>query len=134
MNDRVLGLPRTLWLASAIVIGLVIAVVSVLPPRGTPGIEIASLGEVRAWVLHALGYAILAATAMLAQRAPRPVLTALAIVGYGIVLEAVQGAIGIRSAQVADALANALGALAGAALAWGVGARSRSTGPAPSAR
>ena len=117
MDSRVLGVPRTVWTAFAVVLALVIGVVSMLPPRGTPGPQIADLGETRALLLHALGYLLLALAAMLAQRAPRPVVTAIAIIGYGVVLELFQGLVGVRSAQVTDALANAAGAIVGVTVA-----------------
>lgn len=117
MDARVLGVPRTVWTAVTVVLVLVIAVVSMLPPRGTPGPQIADLGEARALLLHALGYMLLATAAMFAQRVPRPIVTALVIIGYGVVLELAQGLVGMRSAQFTDALANAAGAIVGVSLA-----------------
>lgn len=97
----------------AFIVAVAIGVVSLLPPRGTPGVEIADLGEFRAFVGHALAYAVLAACAVLAQRVPRPVVTFAAVVAYGAGLEVVQGAMGLRSMQWEDVLANALGAALG---------------------
>lgn len=105
------------WRIAACVTAAVIAVVSLLPPRGTPGVEIADLGELRAFVGHAAGYAVLAACVILAQGVPRPVMTFAAVVAYGAVLEVVQGAMGLRSMQWGDVLANALGAALGMCVA-----------------
>ncbi|MGI9197578.1 MAG: hypothetical protein ACR2KE_08990 [Candidatus Nanopelagicales bacterium] len=108
---------RGAWAVVAIILAMVILVISMLPPRGTPGPQIADLGEVRALLLHALGYALLAASALLAQANPRPGWTAAAVIGYGVALEIAQGIGGLRSAQVSDAVANAGGVLIGVALA-----------------
>ncbi len=105
--------PRPAWRIAAFVAAAAIGVVSLLPPRGTPGVEIADLGEFRAFVGHALAYAVLAACAVLAQRLPRPAVTFAAVVAYGAALEVVQGAMGLRSMQWGDVLANALGAALG---------------------
>ena len=112
-GDSTLGLRRRVWLVAALVLGGVIAIASVLPPRGTPVAEIADLGEIRAWAGHAIGYLLLTAAALCAQARPRPWTTLLIAVGYGVLLEAVQGLIGLRSAQLADVVANAVGALVG---------------------
>lgn len=117
MRGRVLGVTRGAWAVVAIILAMVILVISMLPPRGTPGPQIADLGEVRALLLHALGYALLAASALLAQANPRPGWTAAAVIGYGVALEIAQGIGGLRSAQVSDAVANAGGVLIGVALA-----------------
>lgn len=84
-----------------------------LPPRGTPGVEIADLGEVLATIGHALAYAALTALAVASQRAPRVWLTLAVVVGYGILLEVLQGIVGLRSFQVSDIAANSLGAVIG---------------------
>ena len=101
------------WGIAAIAVALLIGVVSMLPPRGTPGVEIADLGEVRATIGHGLAYALLAALAMLAQRQPRIAVTLAGVIGYGVLLEILQGAFGLRSFQWTDVAANALGAVAG---------------------
>ncbi len=101
------------WGIAATILAVLIAFVSLLPPRGTPGVEIADLGEVLATVGHALAYAALAAVAVLAQRRARPALTLVGVVAYGALLEIAQGALGLRSFQWTDIAANAIGALAG---------------------
>ncbi len=75
--------------------------------------EIADLGEVRATIGHGLAYALFAALAMLAQRQPRIAVTLAGVIGYGVLLEILQGAFGLRSFQWTDVAANALGAVAG---------------------
>ena len=54
------GAGRRGWAWAAIVLAFLAAVAALLPPRGTPGIEVADLGEVRALLLHFAGYAALA--------------------------------------------------------------------------
>ena len=102
----------------AIILAVLAAVAAVLPPRGTPGVEVADLGETQALLLHFAGYAALALSALLAQRRPRPVVTALGLVAYASVLEAVQGLVGQRSLQTQDLVANAAGVVVGVVVAW----------------
>lgn len=104
---------RRAWAGAAIVLALLAAVAALLPPRGTPGIEVADLGEVRALLLHFAGYAALAVCAVLAQARPRVVLTALGLVAYATVLELLQGVLSERSLQLQDLLANATGVVVG---------------------
>ena len=79
----------------------------------------------RATIGHALAYAALAAVTVLAQRHPRVALTLAAIVGYGVLLEVLQGAIGLRTFQWTDIAANSIGALAGILIAGLAHRRSR---------
>ena len=112
-----MGVPRWLWLAASILLAVVVAVASLVPPRGTPVAEIADLGELRAWIGHAIGYLLLTASAVLAQRVPRPWLTVFLTSAYGVVLEFMQGVLGQRSAQITDVAANVVGALLGLGIA-----------------
>ena len=109
--------PRPAWRIAAFVAAAAIGVVSLLPPRGTPGVEIADLGETLAMVLHGIGYAVRAFAVMLAQRNPRLVPTAVGLILYGAFLEMTQWVIGLRSAQLGDVLANSGGVLVGVAVA-----------------
>ena len=104
---------RRTWGIAAILVALLIGVVSMLPPRGTPGMEIADLGELRATIGHGLAYALLAAFAVLGQRQPRIAATLAGVIGYGVILEVLQGVFGLRTFQWTDIAANALGALVG---------------------
>lgn len=117
MSERVLGLPRTVWIIASMVLAVLAAAAALLPPRGTPGVEIADLGETLAMVLHGIGYAVLAFAVMLAQRNPRLVPTAVGLILYGAFLEMTQWVIGLRSAQLGDVLANSGGVLVGVAVA-----------------
>ena len=117
MSARVLGLPRTVWIIASMVLAVLAAAAALLPPRGTPGVEIADLGETLAMVLHGIGYAVLAFAVMLAQRNPRLVPTAVGLILYGAFLEMTQWVIGLRSAQLGDVLANSGGVLVGVAVA-----------------
>lgn len=67
-------------------------------------------------VAHVLAYASLGAAAMFAQirLAGRAAGTLVALAAYGVLLEALQGFGGVRTADALDALANASGAIAGA--------------------
>lgn len=114
---------RRAWTAVAVVLALAAAVAALLPPRGTPGIEVADLGDALALVLHFAGYAALALSATLAQARPRLLVTGVGLVGYATLLEAVQGLVGQRSFQAQDLVANAAGVAAGVLLGWAVARR-----------
>lgn len=109
------------WVAAAVVLVVLVGVVSLLPPRGTPGGDIADLGELRATLGHAAAYAVLGFAFAMSVRVPRgesvPPRIFIAIVviltGYGALLEVLQGAFSARSFQWVDVLANAIGALLG---------------------
>jgi len=66
-------------------------------------------------VAHFAAYGALGAAAAWAQLAllSKRRITALALALYGVLLEVLQGIGGVRSPEVADAVANALGAVAG---------------------
>ena len=115
------------WRIATAVLALLVAVVSLLPPRGTPGVEIADLGEVLATLGHGVAYAVLAASAVLSQRDPRTLLTWTVVVAYGALLEIAQGALGLRSFQLTDIAANALGALVGVLVAGAWRRRARAS-------
>lgn len=68
-------------------------------------------------VAHVLAYASLGAAAMLGEirLARRGIVTLAALAAYGVLLEGLQGLGGVRTADAFDALANASGALCGAA-------------------
>lgn len=118
---------RRAWAWGAIVLALLAAVAALLPPRGTPGFEVADLGELRALLLHFAGYAVLALCATLAQARPRVVLTGLGLMAYASALEVLQGVVSERSFQAQDLLANAMGVLAGVLSGWVVSRRARAS-------
>lgn len=131
---RVLGLPTAFWWAATVTVGVVITFVSLLPPRGTPGPQIADLGEVVATIGHVGGYLLLGGLIILAQRRPRPMIVWVIVSAYGAGLEIAQGVFGLRSFQWSDILANFLGAAVGIGLAVvvrrrGAGARDGSQEP-----
>jgi len=66
-------------------------------------------------VAHFLAYCSLGGSAALAQLrlAGRPAYTVAGLALYGVMLEGVQGAMGVRDPEIADAVANACGAVAG---------------------
>lgn len=105
------------WWAAAILIALAITIVSLLPPRGTPGPQIADLGEVIANIGHFIGYLLLAFSIAVALSASHPWFVWLFVSGYGAVVELVQGLVGLRSFQLTDILVNALGAGVGIGIA-----------------
>lgn len=125
-RTRVLGLPTAFWWAATVTVGVVITVVSLLPPRGTPGPQIADLGEVVATIGHVGGYLLLGGFVILAQRRPRPIIVWVIVSAYGALIEVTQGAFGLRSFQWSDILANSLGAAVGIGL--GVVVRRRGAG------
>jgi VanZ family protein len=113
------------WTITAVTLTVVVGIVSMLPPRGTPGLEIADLGEVVATLGHVLAYALLGlAYAMTLRgrrsRHTRVVVIVVILAAYGAVLEALQGAVGTRSFQVSDVLANTVGAVIGVLIAAGL--------------
>jgi len=101
-RTRFLGLPAAAWWVSAITVGVLITVVSLLPPRGTPGPQIADLGEVIATIGHIVGY----------------LLVWIVVSGYGALIEIAQGVFGLRSFQWSDMVANSLGAAVGIGIAF----------------
>ena len=112
-EPRTLGLSVRAWSVAAAAWTLAIAVVSLLPPRGTPGPQIADLGEVVATLGHLLAYLVLGGLVVLAARVPRPWWIWAGATAFGAALEIVQGVVGLRSFQVTDIVANALGAALG---------------------
>lgn len=97
------------WTVVAVCLAAAAAAAALLPPRGTPGIEVADLGEALALLLHLVGYAALAVSTTLAQERPRIGLTIVGLVVYASGLELVQGLVGQRSFQAQDLAANAAG-------------------------
>lgn len=98
---------------AAIVLAVLAAVAALLPPRGTPGVEVADLGEVLALALHFAGYAVLALCTVLAQVRSRVLLTALGLLAYASALEVLQAVATERSFQAQDLVANAAGIVVG---------------------
>ena len=126
--------PRT-WLALAIGLSIVIGFISLLPARGTPGGDIADLGEGLATLGHIVGYAVTAAAYAMSMRdvrGTRLAAIALSLTAFGIALEVAQGLLGSRSFQWSDVVANAVGAVIGVGVArWA--RRTRSVSPGESA-
>lgn len=95
---------------------LVVLVVGSLVPADTEQIRPAYFfGD---FVLHAFGYFGLTVLLVLAQRRPRLIASAIVAAIIGIALEGLQGLTADRDPQPMDALANAVGALAGAGFFW----------------
>lgn len=115
------------WATAAIVLALLAAVAALLPPRGTPGVEVADLGEALALALHFAGYVVLALCTVLAQGRPRVVPTALGLIAYASTLEVLQGVVSERSFQAQDLVANALGVVFGVLLGCLVARRARAS-------
>lgn len=122
---------RPAWrVAFALALGAV-AWTSLLPPDDLPpGLGLSDK------VLHLAGYAVLGALAVLSGLR-WPVAVA-ALVGFGLVIELLQGAVGYRSLEWLDLVADGAGALTGALLVtgaarWGAGHRTGSSHAEPSA-
>ena len=71
------------------------------------------------FVLHAFGYFGLTVLLVLSQRNPKILVSAIVAALIGLALEGVQGLTADRDPQVMDALANTVGAFAGAGFCWG---------------
>ena len=96
---------------------LVVLIVGSVLPADTEEIQPAYLfGD---FVLHAFGYFGLTVLLVLAQRNPKILLSAIVAALIGLALEGVQGLTADRDPQVMDALANTVGAFAGAGFCWG---------------
>ena len=95
-----------------------VLVASVLHPPAVQGADAGGVA-VDKW-LHGIGYALLAAVVAAARRADGRELLAIAaaVAALGLAVEAVQAPLAYRSSSVADAAANAAGALVGVAAAW----------------
>ena len=99
-----------LWLAGWLALFALVAVGSLLPPSGLPPV-LPGLDKLQ----HFIGYAVLSAYAVMLFARMRPqALAALVVIAFGVVLEFAQAAWTVdRMGDSADAMANALGALAG---------------------
>jgi len=100
-----------LWLALWAGLFVLIATGSLWPARELPTAPIIGYDKLQ----HFTGYALLSGWAvMLFARMRAQALAVLAVIAFGIVLEVAQGVLTTdRSGDSADAMANALGALAG---------------------
>lgn len=102
-----------LWCTLGLLAIAVVVVASLLPADELPSTGFSGADKIG----HFLAYAVLStyATMLLERRRPQA-LAAIALIGMGIGLEFAQGAMNAaRMADTADALANALGVLAGLA-------------------
>lgn len=108
---RVRALPA--WRAAFAVALVAVAWTSLLPPEDLPS----ALG-LSDKLLHLIGYAVLGALAVVSGL--RWPLAIAAVVGFGLALEVAQGALGYRSFEWTDLLADAAGAALGAAAATAV--------------
>jgi len=96
---------------------LVVLVLGSVLPADTEEIQPAYVfGD---FVLHAFGYFGLTVLLVLAQRNPKILASAIVAAVIGLALEGVQGMTADRDPQVMDALANTVGAFAGAGFCWG---------------
>jgi Predicted integral membrane protein len=95
---------------------LLVLVLGSIAPADTEQIQPAYIfGD---FVLHAFGYFGLTVLLIFAQRYPRIWITAIIAGIIGIAMEGLQGLTPDRAMQASDALANALGAAAGAGFFW----------------
>lgn len=103
-----------MWLGLWAVMILTVVAGSLLPARELPPVPFDGFDKVQ----HLLGYAVLSAyAAMLFARMRGQALAAAGLVALGIGLEVEQGMLtASRQADVADAMVNALGVLAGMAI------------------
>ncbi|MFC4357584.1 VanZ family protein [Halobium salinum] len=113
---------RLRWTA-VLVVAVAILAASVAPPGPDTGEPFVLLGVAGDKWLHAAAYAGLAATAGWAVFLDRPVPRALVLAvclsaGYGVAMEVVQAPLPARQFDVADMLANAVGAVVAAVGMW----------------
>lgn len=103
-----------LWVAVWLAAIAAVAALSLMPAANLPPPPFDGVDKLE----HFLGYALLSAyAAMLFERAPPRWSAALALIALGVGLEFAQGALtASRQADAADAVFNALGALAGQAV------------------
>jgi VanZ family protein len=94
-------------------IGLVVWIGLIFWSSLAPADQIAVSARVSDKLLHAVGYALLGALAVLSFRRPRPVPILIGIVAFGLLLEILQRRTGYRSFEWTDLLADALGAVIG---------------------
>jgi len=100
-----------LWLSLWLLLFVLVAVGSLMSPDDLPPVDISGFDKVQ----HFLGYGVLSAGAVwLFARMRTQALMALVIIAFGIGLEFAQASMTTdRMGDVADALANSLGVLAG---------------------
>ena len=95
---------------------LVVLVLGSIAPADTAQIQPAYVfGD---FVLHAFGYFGLTVLFVFSQRQPKLIASAVVAAIIGIALEGLQGLTADRDPQVMDAIANAVGAFAGAGFFW----------------
>lgn len=112
------------WRAAFASAVLAVAWVSLLPPDDLPQ-DVAVSDK----AVHALGYAVLGALAVLSGLRWLPAVAA--VVAFGLLVEVAQGLSGYRSFEWADLLADAVGAAVGAGVvAVLVRSRRRAVSPA----
>lgn len=100
---------RRLWTAGLLLYLGLIALASLLPPPELP-LDPGRFDKL--W--HAFGYALAGLGCVPLLRRPQSLLAAaLALAGYGLLMEFLQGAGGVRSFDWMDALANGFGACVG---------------------
>lgn len=109
MTIRFPAPPRIGFYAAAVFVGII----SLVPGRALPATQIGDKVE------HFLTYALLGLIgAVTARTRHRAALTILGLVTFGAMIEVLQMLSPGRYAEIADALANAAGALLGAAIAF----------------
>ncbi|SDD63074.1 hypothetical protein [Aquimonas voraii] len=97
---------RPLWITGLALYLALIALLSLLPP---PELPLDPGRYDKLW--HALGYALAGfACVPLCRRARTLLVAGIGLAGFGLALEFLQGAGGVRSFDLMDALANGLGA------------------------
>lgn len=98
------------WLALTIIVFIGITILSLLPPKS--GVEIQSNDKIN----HFIAYATLAFCGLSAYKGSKIPRFLVICVGYGLLMEWMQGLVPGREQSVYDALANALGV----AIGWGI--------------
>lgn len=108
------GLPRHRgwWLLTGYLILLLLLAMALVPGRSLPAVEVSDK------LLHGLAFAFLMVWFSALYPLARAWRVALALLGYGVVMELLQGLSGERSAELGDLVADVVGIAAGWLLAW----------------
>jgi VanZ family protein len=108
------GLPRHRhwWLLGGYLVLLLVLAMALLPGRSLPEVEVSDK------LLHGLTFAFLMLWFSALYPLAKAWRVALALLGYGVAMELLQGLSGQRSAELGDLLADAIGIAAGWLLAW----------------
>ena len=94
-------------------VGLVIWAGVIMWSSLTPVSSVPMASSAPDTLLHAVGYAVLAALLVFSMRRPRPSIVVLGVLAFGLLMEVLQRMTGYRSFEWTDLLADGVGAAVG---------------------